>query len=310
MNARPIALASILALTGLTGPVATFPAAAAARAADAAKPVDLRPKWTVGQDVRYKIVADGTNEMDVPGMGAQKTTDRQEIVVRLTPKEVGEGGAKVELTYESIKINVEGSPRGPQTFDSTKPDEPGPLAQALRPILGLTLTLHMDRNGNITEVTGGDDVQVNPRSQWAGRLVQKGGVSSMFGRVITGNRTTGEANVGDTWQTADKIDLSAMGSVKLTAENTLKGLSGDVATIGIKGTLELDASRAQAMQVNLTSGAYEGSAQWDTAAGQLNSMEVKQSMAVEAEGPMGKVSSRRSLTEVVSRVTGAAPAGQ
>lgn len=310
MNVRPLALVSVLALTGLAAPAFSCLADALAAPGEVVKPVDLRPKWTVGQDVRYKIVAEGTNEMDVPGMGPQKTTDRQEIAVRLTPKEVTEGGAKVELTYEAIKVNVEGSPRGPQTFDSTKPDEGGPLGQALRPIVGLTLTLHVDPNGNITEVTGGDSVQVNPRSQWAGRLVQKGGVSSMFGRVISGNRASGQANVGDTWQTSDRIDLSSMGTVKLDAENTLNGLSGNVATIGIKGKLELDTSRAQAMQMTLTNGTYEGSVQWDVGAGQLNAMEVKQSMSVEAEGPMGKVSSKRDLTEVVTRVTGTAPAGQ
>lgn len=309
MNARPLALVSILALSGLAVPPLSL-ADAPAGLVESAKPVDLRPRWTVGQDVRYRIVAEGTNEMDVPGMGVQKTTDRQEIVVRLTPREISEGGAKVDLTYETLKIRVDGSPRGPQEFDSTRPDEQGPLAQALRPLVGLTLTLQVDRNGNITEVTGGDQVQVNPRSQWAGRLVQKGGVSSMFGRILSGNRATGQADVGQTWQTSDRIDLAAMGTVKLDAENTLTGVSGNVATIAIKGKLELDAGRSQAMQMTLTHGAYEGSAQWDVAAGQLNSMEVRQSMTVEADGPMGKVTSKRDLTEVVSRVTGSAAAGQ
>ncbi len=309
MNARMFALMSIVGLSILAAPAVSV-ADAAAGLVEAARPVDLRPKWTVGREVRYRIVAEGTNEMDVPGMGVQKTTDRQEIVVRLTPREVGEGGAKVELTYETLKIRVDGSPRGPQEFDSTKPDEPGPLGQALRPLVGLTLTLHMDRNGNITEVAGGDDVQVNPRSQWAGRLVQKGGVSSMFGRILSGNRSSGEADVGQTWKTTDRIDLAAMGTVILEAENTLKGVSGNTATIDIKGKLELDTARSQAMQMNLTQGTYEGSVQWDLAAGQLNSMEVRQSMTIEADGPMGKVTSKRDLAEVVSRVPGSAAAGQ
>jgi hypothetical protein len=300
----------LVASTGLA-PAAALGAGASAEAVQAA--VNLRPRFEVGKDVRLKIETNSVSDNEMPGgAGVQQTKDSQEFVVRLSPKDVSEGGATVELTYESLKASIEGSPRGPQTFDSAQGEDADNFAKALRPIVGLTLTLKLDANGNITEVTGGDVAGLNRRVPLASRLVTAPGVTALFGRVVSGNRSSGQASLGQSWQTVDTFDQGVMGKLKLTADNTLASHEGDKATINIKGVMALEADAGSPAMMTLKAGTYEGKAVWDTKAGMVHSMDVTQVVSLEGDTPVGRVATKRTTVEKVTRLEGdaAAPAAE
>lgn len=293
----------------VTPALLTNPANALA-AAHLAADVDLRPRFQVGQDVRFRLETSAVSDNQMPGGGAQQTKDAQDIVVRLSPKEVTEAGSTVELTYESIKVTIEGSPRGPQTFDSAQDPaaDTNPFAQALRPLVGMTLTLKIDANGNITEVTGAENAALNRRNPFASRLTTTPGVSALFGRIISANRASGQASVGQSWQTVDAFDQGPMGRLKLTADSTLMSHDSNKAAIDIKGTFALDSDAAAASMLKLTEGTYTGQAVWDTAAGMLHSMNVSQVTSLEGDTAVGRVATKRTSTEKVTRMEGDAPA--
>jgi len=251
--------------------------------------VDLRPKLRKGQEVPFKMtVAIERNQSMPDADGSRKTTKTrttQEIGLRFKVIETSpEAGSTLDLRYDSIKLDLT-SPAGDISFDSTRPasgDAATPGADFLRPIVGLTLRIQMDKDGNITSVGGGDSLEGSPAASLASQFTGTDVVKGMFGPIFTMAKGRGEATVGDSWQNVDVME-TPMGAMRLTTTNTLKSFNGKDATIDIKGSATLDPAGASspAATVAIKESTIDGTAVWSVKDGMLKSMTTEQRLLTE-----------------------------
>src|SRR5438105_4984997 len=126
--------------------------------------VDLRPRFQAGQTVKYTMSVTNSSSpqtLGPPRTGAHpepanQTSSRIEMGLSLKVRSVTpEHEAVVDLAFDTLKVS---SHTRDQTveFDSTKPakGEDDVVALLMQPLVGSTLTLHVDKTGNITGVTG------------------------------------------------------------------------------------------------------------------------------------------------------------
>jgi hypothetical protein len=242
--------------------------------------VNLRPKWKKGQEVRFKLSLESSSTDSAQGSAPQTQSMAQELGLVLRCKETdAEAGSQLELVYESMKARIR-SPLMNVDFDSSKPAKADdPADTALRSVVGLTLPVRMDKDGNITSVgsgEGGESAVGALVGQFTGADVIKG----LFGPIFMARKGAGEAAVGESWTTEDTID-GAAGTIRLTMTHTLDSHAGGRANISMKGKATLTAAGAGGPQAAIRDSAITGKTVWDTEAGMLSTMESRQRLTVE-----------------------------
>lgn len=269
-----------------------------------AETINLRPKFEKGAEATYNLAltADNTFNMGA-STEAQKQHVEQDIGLKLVVKEVdAEKGATVDLVYESIKFKSEGGMFAAE-FDSAQPadkDAANPLAGAFRPLIGTTFTLTIDKNGNVTEVAGGEALAGGVAGQMLQGYVTKGGVGSLLGPIFSTRQATGEAKVGDTWTYEDIMPGSMLGEMKMTSTHTLKSANGNLATVDMNGKLELKNSPA-GPKIEMKEGTYDGNYVWDTQAGMLKSLKTTQVATMEGDLGNGPMTVKSNATTTITR---------
>jgi hypothetical protein len=245
------------------------------------------------------------------GPGEQSMSTNQEIGLLMRVKDVNpETGAMLDLVYESLKFNMDSPMMGRVEFDSSKPATGGDAAMAemmLRPMVGLTLSVKTDKDGNITEVKTPDGVGGvggEMLRQFTGADV----VKNMFGPIVSLRRGTGQAAVGEMWTNQDAIE-SPMGTMKVTTNNTLSSHSGGRATIDINGGVSLTQGTGGASAIpglvpkaTIKESSIKGQAIWDTAKGMLRSVKSEQKITIEADIGGQKTVSKQVMKMDVARV--------
>lgn len=266
----------------------------------AAGKISLRPRLKVNDEHRFKMVLNIDGKQT--GMGAeQKQMSKQEIGLVLRVKQAGETGSTLELVYESIKFVME-SGDVKMEFDSASPaksDEMNPVAPMLRPIVGTTLTLQMDKNGNITSVKGGESLAGTPAADIAGQFTGDDVIKNLFGPIFSAKTDDGEAAIGETWTSDDTIE-SPMGNMKIKMIKTLKSVSGGVAKIDLNGSVTLDASANG--PVSIKDSSIKGNVDWDTESGMLTGMQTQQKLIVESTMGDQKVTSTQDMKMNLTKV--------
>lgn len=101
--------------------------------------VDLRPRFTKGQELRYVLEQDSLNKLKSAGGGGledagvggdQKLNQRLVLVMRVVDS--AEAGATIQVVYESIRVRMT-TPQGSGEFDSARPAG-APKAPATSPL--------------------------------------------------------------------------------------------------------------------------------------------------------------------------------
>jgi hypothetical protein len=151
------------------------------------------------------------------------------------------------------------------------------LATVLRPLVGSTFTMTIDRAGNISSVTGGEGFamlgQVTPGA--GGTLPQ------VFGPILTQKKGDGFARVGESWENADHLNSGLMGEFKMLTRHTLQSVSGKDAKLSIRGQISPASMAPGSSTFQLKDSAYSGSYTWDTARGMIRDMATRMSITVE-----------------------------
>lgn len=281
------AACTLTALTGL--PFASGgPWGPATAWAQQGKKVDLRPKFTKGQEIRLKLElvnrSKTTSTSRAPAKDKASEPEEpkdqdvsQEYTLLLKVKDTNaETGSTLELVYEHVKLKMR-SASGDMDFDSAKPKKDDPVDELLRPMVGTTLTVEMDNKGNIKNVTGGDALQEAAGGGLGGAMTGPGALKDFFGRVFSsGPGNSGFAGVGESWSSDDKMDAPG-GTWNITTTNTLRSAGGGKAEIDIKGKLTFNPSTSgQGPQVKVQGATYSGRATWNTERGMLEAMETRQ----------------------------------
>ncbi|MBS0198760.1 MAG: hypothetical protein JSR77_18590 [Planctomycetes bacterium] len=249
--------------------------------------IDLRPKFKKGQTTHFKLVMNTTGTQDAPGMGEQTQTVNQEVGVALNVKDVNkETGATLELVYESFKLKLKPPGDGEEiNFDSTaKNSGDDPIGSMLKGIVGLTLNIKADKDGNITSVeTGGKgDALSGAAAGLMGQFTGPDVVKNLFGPIFTARRGSGEAAVGESWTNDDTID-APWGKIKLVTTNTLKSHRGASAEIDIRGAFSLEPQSAGSPAPSIKDSSLTGTAHWNTETGMLSDMNVRQKLNLESK---------------------------
>lgn len=259
--------------------------------------VDLRPKFKKGEEIRFTMNLDTSGRDVTPGAGEQTKSTQQQIGLLLRVKDSNpETGATLDLVYESFKITVK-APTGDVSFDSSKPaDKDDMTDQVLRGIVGLTLKVKVDANGEITEVSGGDGGAASALSgQFSGAEMIKG----VFGPVFSVKKGTPKVSVGESWTTEDVLQGGAA-STRVKMTHTLKSVQGNNANIDIKGSVVMDPSSG-GMKAGVKDSSISGRAVWDIERGMLARLETDQKLTVETKTDQGSSLSSQTMNLRVVR---------
>ncbi|MBL8876871.1 MAG: hypothetical protein JNM86_13830 [Phycisphaerae bacterium] len=278
---------------------------------------DLRPKFRMGQDRRVRLSLDSketkpdlTAELDParkPNDPKAAATDemktKQDFVLVFKPVKVSEDGtSEVSIVFEQIRSHVEG-PGVDESFDSSKPAPAKPktpkpaesdpfgglgktptLEETLRPLVGESLSVVFDRDGNVTEVRGGQKFvrALNPMAPE--EMMQMGGDEKMrdlFKSIVS---TEGKryAKPGESWSTDTSLDVFPIGGSRLRTDYKLSNVQGAKGKITFQGKLvpSKDASPGSG-GLKLSKVDYGGSTDWDQEDGFARSMQSSQALDAE-----------------------------
>lgn len=268
--------------------------------------VDLRPKFEKGQVIRFKLeMSSGTRQTPVKGQqparqptprpsqrqpsstpdtGATDMNSVVEMGLKLKVADVSaESGATVDMTIDTLRVSIKGQ-GVTADYDSTKPPKPGAddmTASLFKSIVGTTMTLKVDHEGNITSVTGGEALaalgQMGGSSGGGG-----GGAGQLFGSIFSLHKVTGKAAVGESWENKDTIESPLLGRFKMITKHTLARLSGRDAYIDLHGRLESDSEAPGQEPFTIKSSRHDGQYVWDTGAGMLRQMTSTMSNEIQA----------------------------
>lgn len=126
MTTARTALLALLIAAGAAAPLAAAVPAAAIQPGAEARQVDLRPKFRQGQEIRYTMQIDSTNDVtsDLLPELDDKQVMRQQLTLLLRVVEAGSDGATVQLVYERVKVDIE-SEYLTASYDSAQPNAAG-----------------------------------------------------------------------------------------------------------------------------------------------------------------------------------------
>lgn len=275
--------------------------------------VDLRPKLDKGKVFRFKMNLNST-EKQTPPKDAQdpnvqaetvNATQDQEIVLKMTVKDSNaETGSTLELVYESLKMKVANPMLGdePLEFDSTKPasaNDPSAsaIADMLGSVVGTALTITMDKDGNVTNVTAPASAP-GLGDSFTGKDV----ISGLVGQVFTVKKGEPIVHVGEKW-TNDSVMAATWGRTRVTTNNTLTSHRAGKANIVIDGKVSMEPnSPGQAISITIKDSRLDGNAVWSTEDGMLDSMTVNQTLDIDITSPAGQTKSQSTKKTTVTRL--------
>lgn len=290
--------------------------------------VDLRPKFELGQVVRYTMKQ--TSDQQVPNAEDPKNPSRnkfdQSVGLKMTTKAIDKetGEATVEIVYESVKVVID-NPLVNASYDSTKATQPkgkapkpnaepdpldieGMVLDQYKKMVGTTMTMKQAKDGRIKSITGGASLVPS----MPGIDLGMGGsdpskqFTDLFGPISTNSSTgfDGTAKVGDKWTHSDGVSAGPFGSLDLATTYTLRSHERDVAKVffsGHAGSASSGGGGGAAMPIGLQSADHTGQYAWDTRKGQLVRCEMEQKVTISGTLTGGKPSTA-TTTMVLERV--------
>ncbi|MCC6970598.1 MAG: hypothetical protein IT434_10290 [Phycisphaerales bacterium] len=283
--------------------------------------VDLRPKFEQGQVVRYKLEQNSTSKTSADRDRTKNTSSQmdQAIWIAMRTMQVDESGvATVEVSYERVSLAIDsdefkgafdtaqppasstpptpspaakpptarppGTPSRPATPPARNPDDRDNaemLALVVRPMLDSKLTLKIDAAGNIISATGGAGLSPSSLVGLDGlKSLPSSSNAGLLGPIFTAKKSSGRARIGESWTSNDTLDASALGSMKMRTTHTLRSAAAGIASVDLAGMID-KSSEGKSGPLQVKDSTFAGRYKWDTAKGQLESMDINQSIAME-----------------------------
>ncbi len=250
----------------------------------AEKGVSLRPKLTKGATTRFTVTAEGTNttRADAFAQGQMTQTINREVRVAHRVIEANDSGAVIELTYERIKIEVKAPALNMNyAFDSQSPaskDAGNAVAEAMRPLVGATITLTLGTDGQITSVKAPQNLAKPGRlGGLPHELLDPTFVKKTYGGLYCVNNPVFTAAPGETWSFNESRELFAGTRLNIGYSYKLSNANGNDANISFTGKAEVVAPAPNANKgderpkLDLKEAKFEGSVVWDSKAGMARS---------------------------------------
>ena len=235
---------------------------------------DLRPRHKVGAEWRYvwsvKSV-ESTTGKNTPRPGTERRgAFNFDLLVRII--EANDAEAVATVKFERVRLEVQ-TPDGPTTFDSSAPaaeDAKSMLAPLARPMVGVDLTLRLDRLGNITKVTGGDVVLEGkgPAATFARRFIHEGAVRRRLGPIFSTGHTGGAVEPGATWTSSSEDPVQSL-VLTIARTHTLEAADDKTARITSRGQPKVGGTPPEGTKVSIPQSEFTSQATWDLTHGIL-----------------------------------------
>ncbi len=295
--------------------------AGVAEAGAGGKGISLRPEFVVGQVTEYRsrgTITHRASTEDMPQSEPVRITTEsgmQVKVVRLRP----EGGAEIEWTLRYVVIKTtEAVPGIPieLDYDSREPrSAQSPLAPMFAELVGRPITIEVDASG---KVLGSRNTPAGGPPGVLGDLL--GGFFSpeMFEQLplfITAGAPS-PARKNSKWNRTLQIPLPlGAGSIDFNTIHKLSKINRreNAALIAIEGDIAKGAAGGSTTQpapdrtVVIHDGRFTGSAEWDTALGQLKSAESRMNLNLTLDTLLGRMNVQQEMVSTVERTKTSRP---
>lgn len=248
----------------------------------AAEPLDLKPRWPVGQRLVSRLEADQSQRIlgGPTGPMNQQVAQRHEIAVDVT-RALPDGGHELVAQFLSLNFELKTGSITSLAYDSTDPSpirSADPLHEAFDQLMKARPTLVLDPRGDILKVSGLDAMMQN--------LASGGGLTAaLFQSAFTKDAwkqmvgvpqglPAKPVRVGDRWPYETEIALGPLGAMRLSMFFTFRGLETrndrQCALLEYTGSIfGKPAPAGSPLSVTITGGSLKGKTWFDPAAGLL-----------------------------------------
>jgi len=256
----------------------------------AADSILLKPKFTPGRITYVELKQDIDQTIggitDAPSI---ETTVRHTFGVWHKVEAVSPSkGTRIVLTYDRVCMSIDG-PMISESFDSDVDDprdESNMVAAAMGPMLGMPMTMELDKDNQVTSFTGMDAIRKRIEETTGGGMMYQQmkdelddeSYKAMWGESLLILYANKEVKVGDSWTRTLEHKSGAMGDLVSEYKCTLKSIGTEdgrkVAIVAYKATVSRapdSESKPNAMGIvtKLDSGEFEGTATYDVERGEF-----------------------------------------
>lgn len=279
--------------------------------------VDLRPRFEKGQVIRFRMEMDQNNKALIPAIDEKPnvSTSRQELGLVFTVKEATDAGSIIDLTFSRVKLTKK-TEEDTEEFDSSQPpakDNPS-LGPSFRALTKTTFTLHLDKDGNLTRIDGGDALmaldafgvpsgQFNPGSGVTppGGGAGGGAFRQALGEIFRIKNGPGLVCVGEEWTNSSSMDTGLLGGFKITSKHKLRSHNAGEAKVSVMGSIEPSTESPGVLSIiKIRDSSFVGDYVWSTREGMLRRMNLHQHVVLEASSA-GGITLTSDMKTVVTR---------
>lgn len=232
-----------------------------------ADPVELRLNLDKGEKYVQTVTTEQSIKQDLPGGAAQEQNNKTTITYTIECTEVDETGTTVKLTYDSIKMQKDGS-RGSSSYDSDKDKDPtDPEALAYAKMIGHGFSVKLSPKSEVVDMMGieefldrvysslnlPDNAMGNQIRQMLKKQFGPSTMKHMLERsyIPFPEKAVGE---GDSW--SKSFDLGGIGfPLKVDNKYTVKDLGSSRATLEAEG--QISSIEGQTMKILTMEFAYD-----------------------------------------------------
>jgi len=285
------------------------------------KGISLRPEFVVGQVTEYRsrgTITHQTSMADMPQAEPVRITTESSMQVKVARLRA-EGGAEIEWTLRYVVIKTtEAVPGIPMKldYDSREPDSgQSPLAPMFAALVGRPITVVVDASGRVL----------------SSRSTPAGGPPGVLGELLGGffspemfeqlplfitAGAPSPARKNATWNRTLRIPLPlGAGSIDFKAKHKLGKINRreNTALIEIEGDIAKGSAVSSTAQVApdrtmvIHDGRFTGSAEWDTALGQLKSAESRMNLNLTLDTLLGRMDVQQEMISTVERTKTSRP---
>ena len=262
---------------------------------------DAKDSYTVSWDLKVKQGLSGAQPMDLATIGVKVTYLLDQVVTK-----VDGGKGAIKGTIKSLKVesgmDMMGMPGPKNSYDSEKPEGASAIMSALGKAVGGELTFHMSKQGEVSEVAGGDELaqKIQAAVQEAAMKQRQGGGGGGGGMGPMGNPELQGAMLGS----MAFMNESITGSLNLLHHVLPSEKKAQGETWKIKQGLEVNVGSLSFTGVYK----HDGSVKGKTRIGFKNDGEVK--MAKKEGGMGGMPGLNLDLTVTKSELKGLSTFGE
>jgi hypothetical protein len=287
MRFRALAVLATLTTTSI------LPAGTLAFEAAMDEPVSLKPNLTPGYEARVVMEVKRTTTEKLgmaPGGGKapeRMLTGHQTIGFLMKVVRSDESGAVVTLRIDDIDMKAS-TPRGEFAWNSADPRKPGDnsnLALTVsRPMLGATITLTLDKDGNITgSDNGGVNMPTGDLADYARLVVGNEEARARWSPILAPKKADAIAKVGESWKLVEAMKNPPIGRFDTNMDLRLVSAEKRSARIEMTGNYSLAAfPEGATLLFEVKDSKVAGSIEWDRTTGLFKTAEFD--LMIELQG--------------------------